>query len=204
MKRVDREHYDGTKDWKNYYWYYYKAHILAVIGLILTITICVSQCVSKVEPDYYVLFYSDMYIIDQALDDITNDFESVSEDVNGDGEVHVQAINCSYSKHDSMAASKANQMAVMQIQSSDACLWILDDAGVEQFSKKSDLDLFTEVDSDDYFVDASLLEKSNSFNNLLKQSEKDFYIYVRKSSDNKSVGFSNNILTKFLEKYSSK
>ena len=72
MKYKDREHYDGTKDWKNYYWYYYKWHMLGGLFLALVIAICTTQCAMKDEPDSYVVFYSDIYVMDQVLDEITD------------------------------------------------------------------------------------------------------------------------------------
>lgn len=199
MKYKDREHYDGTKDWKNYYWFYYKWHILGALFLAATIIICTAQCAMKVEPDYYVLFYSDTYIMDQVLDEVTDKLSKTSEDVNGDGKVHVQAINCSFSPVDSMSKTAAHQRAVLQMQETDACIWVLDDAGVETYYSAENIDLFAQLDSfAEHDKHAANAEELKGFDILADAAgkDRDFYVFCRKDKNGKTSEIGEKVLNK--------
>lgn len=188
MKYTDREHYDGTKDWKNYYWYYYKWHILGILALIIVIVTCTVQCASRVKPDYYVLFFSDTYITDQALEEVTDSLEKSSKDLNGDGKIKVQAVNCSYTEGDNITVrDAAYNQATLQMQSTDACIWVLDKKGVELYYQSDEIDLFTTHSAFDEYDNHSVnAKKLKSFKILYEAAQasggKDFYVFLRKGS----------------------
>ncbi len=110
MKNTSNE--TGKKTWKNYYWFYYKWHMLAALVLALTIVICTAQCVMKVDPDYYVLFYARNYYTDEALQEVTDELQKYSEDLNGDGKVKVMAVNCTFSDNDTQRINTVRQQAL--------------------------------------------------------------------------------------------
>ncbi len=198
MKRVDREHYDGTKDWKNYYWFYYKWHILGAILLVATIVICTAQCATKVNPDYYILFYSDTYITDQFLDTVTDEIAEFSDDLNGDGEVKVQAVNCSYSPSDMNLRSVALQKAILQMQNTDSCIWVLDDKGVDAYYESEEIDLFAEHECLNEFENHAINAKElKGFSTLSKNAgDMDFYVFCRKDAQGKISKVGSDIIYK--------
>ena len=202
MKYKDREHYDGTKDWKNYYWFYYKWHMLAALFLAVTIFICTAQCAMRVEPDYYVLFYSDGYIMDTILDEITTELCEFSEDTNGDGKVKVQAINCSYSSKDSMSKTTAHQKAVLQMQETGACIWVLDDSGVETYHSAENVNLFAKLrvfnQLDNHAIKVNELK---CFDILGEAAGKDhdYYVFCRKDKDGKTAEIGEKVINKILK-----
>ncbi len=203
MKRQDKEHYDGTRDWKNYYWYYYKWHILGSLALILIIAICTAQCMMKVNPDYYVLFYSDTYISDQALAEVTDSLEEISDDLNGDGKVKVQAINCSFTEDDNPNIRlSAHQQATMQMQTTDACIWVLDEQGVDLYYHNQDIDLFAEHsafnENDKHSINA---KKLDSFKLLDKAAKGriEFQVFLRKDANGKTSEVGKEIIDKLTK-----
>ena len=204
MKYKDREHYDGTKDWKNYYWFYYKWHILGGLFLALVITICTAQCAMKVDPDSYMVFYSDIYIMDQALDEITDELGLYGEDINDDGKVHIQAINCTYSLSQPETKGHSNQKAMMQMHSTDAPIWIMDEAGVKTFVEDSEMDLFLKEGDKPYRLKASDITASETFQHLVKDSGREYYIYFRKGENIEPAKMMKNIITKLSEKSAAK
>lgn len=181
MKNNDREHYEGKKTWKNYYWFYYKWHMLGALFLIIAIVICTAQCVSRITPDYYVMYYSNVYISDDCLQKISNELEKVSPDFNGDGKVHVQAINCTYPGEDSGIRQSARQQAMLQMQNNDACIWVLDNAGIELYADSDEVDLFAK---DKRFSEhggrAVNTKQISAFKAI--DDEHDFYVFCRKDT----------------------
>jgi len=200
MKYKDREHYDGTKDWKNYYWYYYKWHILGGLFLALVIIICTAQCAMKVDPDSYIVFYSDVYVMDQVLDEITDELGLYGEDINGDGKVHIQPINCTYSPTQPQTQGASNQRAMMQLHSTDAPIWIMDEAGIETFVNDPEMDLFLKEDGNLVEIKASSLKASKTLSYLVEDSGKEYYVFVRKTTDHKSLEFALDMLKTLAEK----
>ncbi len=202
MKQVDREHYDGTKDWKNYYWFYYKWHMLGALFLAVTIIICTAQCASRVNPDYYVLFYSDHYIMEQVLDEVTSELTQFSEDTNGDGKVKVQAVNCSYSSKDAMSKTSAHQKAVLQMQETDACIWVLDDSGVETYYSAENIDLFAQLDlfneHDKHAINAKALKGFDILSDAAGE-DLNFYVFCRKDRDGKTVEIGEKVIAKTIK-----
>ena len=204
MKYKDREHYDGTKDWKNYYWYYYKWHILGGLFLALVITICTAQCAMKVDPDSYIVFYSDVYVLDQALDEITDELGLYGEDINGDGKVHIQPINCTYSPTQPQTQGASNQRAMMQLHSTDAPIWIMDKAGIETFVDDPEMDLFLKEDGTPVKIKASSLKASKTLSYLVEDSGREYYIYFRKDIDNEAGKMAKDIIDSLIEKSTTK
>ena len=204
MKYKDREHYDGTKDWKNYYWYYYKWHILGGLFLALVITICTAQCAMKVEPDSYVVFYSDIYVMAQVLDEITDELGLYGKDVNDDDKVHIQPINCTYSPTQPQTKGASNQRAMMQLHSTDAPIWIMDEAGIETFVIDSEMDLFLKKDGKPLQIKASTVTASKTLTNLVKDSGREYYIYIRKTADSEASEMAVDMMIDLVEKSATK
>lgn len=182
--------FKGKKTWENYYWYYYKWHYLIIGMIVIAIIICTAQCVSKDNPDYYVLFSADRYITDTALTEVTTEMEKHSEDLNGDGKVTVQAINCTYAANGENPALKnsARQQAMLQLQSKETVIWILDDEAAELYYGSDNIDIFGKSDvfsgNDNHSVPIS----STCLYEIFKENgmEEELQIFCRKGQDSGS------------------
>lgn len=179
--------FQGKKTWENYYWYYYKWHYLIIGMIVIAIIICTAQCVSKDNPDYYVLFSADRYITDTALTEVTTEMEKHSEDLNGDGKVTVQAINCTYASNDENPALKnsARQQAMLQLQSKETVIWILDDEATELYYGSDNIDIFGKSDIFSENDNHSIPVSSTCLYEILKENgiEGELQIFCRKEQD---------------------
>lgn len=173
----------GKKTWKNYYWFYYKWHMLAALVLVLTIVICTAQCVMKVDPDYYVLFYAQNYYTDEALQEVTDELQKYSEDLNGDGNVKVMAVNCTFSNNDTQRINTVRQQALLQMTTDNTCFWVMDKSGVELYYNNDDIDIFAKPTGfsqyDSHAENAECLKGFDIMKKLNDDSE--FYVFCRKS-----------------------
>ena len=173
----------GKKTWKNYYWFYYKWHMLAALVLALTIVICTAQCVMKVDPDYYVLFYARNYYTDEALQEVTDELQKYSEDLNGDGKVKVMAVNCTFSNNDTQRINTVRQQALLQMTTDNTCFWVMDKSGVELYYNNDDIDIFAKPTGfsqyDSHAENAECLKGFDIMKKLNDDSE--FYVFCRKS-----------------------
>ncbi len=172
---------EGKKTWSNYYWFYYKWHMAFVLMLIIAIVICSVQCAAKKDPDYYLVFYSDSYTDSQLLEKAANATEKYADDRNEDGEVYIQAINCSYNPNDPSLRLTANQQANAQIQSERAVIWVLDDVGVGQYYEEHGLDIFGKSEALSSHDSHSLLIDDSELSELFNKAgyEEDYYIFYR-------------------------
>lgn len=78
------------------YWYYYKVH--TIIGLLVAalLAILVSQCAHRQSPDYTVVLYMRKELSEAMTDAMAAELEKFGIDRNGDGQVVVEIVNCSY------------------------------------------------------------------------------------------------------------
>ncbi len=80
------------------FWDYHKWHVLGVILAIVLVVFSVSECVNRVEPDVNVVLFSYKGMVEEQVEMLIDYMENVCEDVNGDGQIRVGIINCSYNK----------------------------------------------------------------------------------------------------------
>ena len=175
----------GKKTWKNYYWFYYKWHIFFTLFFGIAIAICVTQCATKVDPDCYILFNSNIFMSDQQLNETADDLEQYIDDINGDEKVELIAINCTYPKGNQTRMTQVNQLAVLQMQSEDTHIWIVDKKGIELYLQNPDIDIFATYDNFDLFDKRAVtVSKIKSLNWLNDNSEgNEYYLLARKDKE---------------------
>lgn len=175
----------GKKTWKNYYWFYYKWHIFFTLFFGIAIAICITQCATKVDPDCYILFNSNIFISDQQLNETADDLEQYIDDINGDEKVELIAINCTYPKGNQTRMTQVNQLAVLQMQSEDTHIWIVDKKGIELYLQNPDIDIFATYDNFDLFDNRAVsVSKIKSLNWLNDNSEgNEYYLLARKDKE---------------------
>ena len=175
----------GKKTWKNYYWFYYKWHIFFTLFFGIAIAICITQCATKVDPDCYILFNSNIFISDQQLNETADDLEQYIDDINGDEKVELIAINCTYPKGNQTRMTQVNQLAVLQMQSEDTHIWIVDKKGIELYLQNPDIDIFATYDNFDLFDKRAVsVSKIKSLNWLNDNSEgNEYYLLARKDKE---------------------
>ncbi len=77
------------------YWFHFKWHTLGTIFCLIAFAVMISQCASRTNWDMQVIYFTYTPVLDQQTDEISNYLGEISKDINGDGEVNIQVVNCS-------------------------------------------------------------------------------------------------------------
>ena len=129
------------------FWFYYKVHTISIICAVLILVVGVSQCSSKTNWDMRVVYFSYSPVLDEQIKPIGTYLKKISKDLNGDGEVNIQMINCSMVPGDNNL--KYNQSVLTKVQSliateEKAMLFIFDSDSRDYFEAEALGDFFEE------------------------------------------------------------
>lgn len=83
------------------FWYYYKIHVLVVVFILFVASAFIKDIVTKVHYDYSVAFVTEEMMTNEEISSIQSVFEREAEDLNGDGEIHVEVQNYTIPQGDS-------------------------------------------------------------------------------------------------------
>lgn len=83
------------------FWYYYKIHVLVVVFILFVAGVFIKDIVTKVNYDYSVAFVTEEMMTNEEISSIQSVFEGEAEDLNGDGEIHVEVQNYTIPQGDS-------------------------------------------------------------------------------------------------------
>ena len=83
------------------FWYYYKIHVLVVVFILFVAGVFIKDIVTKVDYDYSVAFVTEEMMTEEEISSIQSVFEREAEDLNGDGEIHVEVQNYTIPQGDS-------------------------------------------------------------------------------------------------------
>ena len=127
------------------FWFYYKVHTISIICAVLIIIVGISQCNAKTNWDMWVVYFSYSPVLDEQIKPIGTYLEKISKDLNGDGEVNIQMINCSMVPGDKNY--KYNQSVLTKVQSiiaseEKAMLFIFDSDSRKYFEAEALGDFF--------------------------------------------------------------
>ena len=91
------------------FWFYNKWFVLGGLFLALTLGIAVHQCATREKFDTEVVLLTYESYTGGQLDAIERQLEQYGVDINGDGEVNVQIIDCSYTENESIDLQNAKR-----------------------------------------------------------------------------------------------
>ncbi len=181
------------KEKKENFWYQYKIHIIAIVFLVSIITICVAQCSSRPHYDMKMVYFTYTPVLDEQLNLVEDYFEEYATDMNGDGEVLVNVINCSFSNSNSNTQYKNSILMKMQsmiVAEYDTMLYITDEESIKYFDGlSSDVDMFEDKAQplgEDFYQKTVLNEKElpeglgiscRRINDTLIEKQKDAKVY---------------------------
>ena len=83
------------------FWYYYKIHVLVVVFILFVAGVFIKDIVTKVDYDYSVAFVTEEMMTNEEISSIQSVLEKEAEDLNGDGEIHVEVQNYTIPQGDS-------------------------------------------------------------------------------------------------------
>lgn len=119
----------------HFFYYNWKALLITVLCLSVVIFATVS-CLNKKKPDLKILIYDNRILADMYIPEIQDYFAQYCKDYNGDGEVHVQVINCTYETGVSTAQYQNTMMQRLQsviVTDAQCMLIITGDMGRKYF-----------------------------------------------------------------------
>lgn len=157
---------ETLKEKSENFWYYNRYKILSIVLIIVITAICVTQCVMRPDYDLTVTIYTSSLVGDDDCKEIEQFFKNISEDVNGDGSINVQVINCSYNENGNREILYATKTKFQAIVASEQeyILFITDEYSYNQMNS---------ISSDTNFFDDDTLILPDSFYNLCES--KDLY-----------------------------
>ena len=130
------------------FWFYYRKTVFAAAFIIVALIICLVQCFSRIDYDLSITLYTANAVSDADAKKVAEYFEKFCEDINGDGEVHIQVTNCSYSSASNPQYAQTVNMKVQTIIAAEyeAVLFITDEVTHERLNSISDSTAFFEND----------------------------------------------------------
>ncbi len=146
------------------FWFHFKWQTIAAVFSVIVIAFLAKQCSTRTEWDMKIVYFSYNPVLDSQLEPVADYFEKISKDLNGDGEVNINIVNCS------MAVKQGNaqymQTVYTKLQSMiaaepTALLYITDEKSQEYFK----------VDALDGFFAKEQLALGDSFYSATKHEE---------------------------------
>lgn len=157
------------------FWFHYKYFVLAGVFLATVLSVAITQCATREKFDTEVVLFTYNNYTAGQLDALELELEKHAEDLNGDGEVNVQIIDCAYGNSELLDQQNAKRTKLTAViaSNSNALLYITDAKSFEYLDTLFD---------DGFFVD---LELPNNDGKSLALN-KAFYDSVNSKSE---VGF---------------
>lgn len=120
--------------WDNF-WFQYKWFVFAAVASFIVLSVLIAQCASRVEPDLEIVYFTYTPILDEQVGQVAEYFEGKTKDINGDGEVNVQVVNCSTSATGDMQYRNSILQKLQAVIAADekALLFITDSKSIEYF-----------------------------------------------------------------------
>ncbi len=134
------------------FWFYHKFKVLTAVFLAAVLCIGISQCARREKFDTEVVLYSYYTYSSSQLDALEAQLELYGEDLNGDGEVNIQIVDCSYSEAElyEQQNAKSTKLTAVLASNDDALLFITDKESFERLN--------TQFENTEFFVDLALPE----------------------------------------------
>ena len=123
------------------FWFHNKWTVIGLTALVLIVTFLTVQAINKPKYDYQVIYFSYSQAMDDQLETVEEYFENLSSDVDGNGEVNVQVINCSFYNEQQNASYRNTILTKLQAivaAEPQAMLFVTDQDSFEYFDNMSD------------------------------------------------------------------
>lgn len=138
--------------WSNI-WYHYKWLIIGGAFGIIALAVLIGQTLSVNRPDYTVIVMTKAAYPDMVMDPFSQFLEKYGQDIDGDGEVEVQTINCFMGDQSSQSYYTNSQVMQAHLVAGDVMLYAFEPAYLKQYCElldRDDLHFLTdlEVESD--------------------------------------------------------
>lgn len=126
--------------WNNF-WYQYKWYVIAITAIVAILSVLTVQCATRTKYDLEVVYFTYTAVLDEQTSAVADYITQYAKDTNGDGEVNVQVINCSYSKTSVDTQYQYTMMSKLQAiiaGDQNALLFITDEDSYKYLNELSD------------------------------------------------------------------
>lgn len=144
------------KKWFENLWYHYKWFIVTGVLAVFVLTVVIAQCVSRPKYDLSVVVaFTKTAMTYEQTETIKNGLMDYMEDYNGDGEINLNLLNCTFNEDSedvNYVISMRQKLQMSAMGENSAILYITDDNGfsyidnikadVGGFFQKANLPLF--------------------------------------------------------------
>ena len=154
--------------WDNF-WFQYKWHVTAIVAVTVILAVLITQCATRTKYDLEVVYFTYTATLDEQTDKIAEYIEKYASDINGDGAVNVQVINCSFTDNSGNVQYKNTMLTKLQsliAGDQNALLYITDEKSYKYLSGISDGEGIFEGESLKFGEDFYSFTKTDTFGNL--------------------------------------
>lgn len=120
------------------FWYQYKWHTIGIMAAVAVLAVLVVQCTTRTKYDLEIVYFTYSAVLDDQTEKIADYFEKRCSDLDGNGEVNVQVINCSLSENSNDVQLKSTAYTKVQsliVADEKAILFITDEESIKYFDK---------------------------------------------------------------------
>ena len=154
--------------WDNF-WFQYKWHVTAIVAVTVILAVLITQCATRTKYDLEVVYFTYTSALDEQTDKIAEYIEKYASDINGDGAVNVQVINCSFTDNSGNVQYKNTMLTKLQsliAGDQNALLYITDEKSYKYLSGISDGEGIFEGEPLKFGEDFYSFTKTDNFGNL--------------------------------------
>lgn len=179
-----------TKEWWDYFWEYYKWHVIITVSVIAMISITVVQLVTRTDYDEIVTYIGQATYPEEAVSKLSEDLSKSSPDINENGrsEVLFQVIQSASSTENEnpqyVAAFETKKN--VELQMGEGIVFLMDKEQADKLVEFEMADIFIPVGSwcqeyseDDVYNEYFIKLDSNAFFKKYGFETEDIYISVR-------------------------
>lgn len=150
METPQKEERDVTpktfKEKKENFFYHYKLLFCGAIAFLAVLAFIVVNMVTKITYDSTPVLFTYEYYSSQHIEEIKNALSKFCEDIDGDNEINISVLDCSFNPATAGYEYQKNQRSKVQarIASGSSMLFLLDENTLRDLQKNLDYELFTE------------------------------------------------------------
>lgn len=118
------------------FWFYNRFAVFGVLFVAIVLTVGIVQCASRIDYDLNIVLYTASPVDDDKTQKMSEYFRKFCDDVNGDGEVNINVLNCSYASEGTQQLNQAVDTKVQAILVSEpeSMLFIVDEVTLSRLN----------------------------------------------------------------------
>ena len=123
-----------TKEWWEYFWMYYKLHVLGTLFVIIALTITIVQVVTRPKYDLTICFAGQSIMSEEIAGNVEDALNPLCDDVDGNGKKNMSFMQlCIDHKSDPEYAMSMMQKLNLMLTEEDVYLYIMDSDTAKSF-----------------------------------------------------------------------